>query len=662
MTQRQGRTPRRLGLAAGTLFAVGLGASLAMVRGATAAAPVSDPLRLVVTQLPIGSTAEKAVAAAGGVVPGDYGDGGRIVLVENGRMVRVLTEGFASAADPDVSFDGKRVLFAARKQAGDRWAIYEMNANGSGAREVLAGPDDLRQPIYLPTLYTLTVDPYKGTDAWEQIACVRISTSELDESGDGPRSTIDVFRVGEPDGAPARLAHPVSYGLSRAMDPAVLPDGRVLFSSRQRATLERGAAGRVALLGMNPDGTDPAVFSADEGQRVKLMPCVTADRLVVFVEGAAVGWDGAGSLAAVSLRRNLHSHRTITGPSGGLFHSPSPLAAGRVLAAMRPSDGSGTHAVVAVDLASGLTERVFDDPGRHDIQPKRIVGRPRPDSRSTPIKEGESDGKLYGLNVYLNDLPPDSLPAGSIKRLRLLEGVPDGAGDDVEGKGIPPLARRRLLGEAPVEPDGSFHVQIPANIPVQVQILDESGLALRTSGWIWARSKGQQGCIGCHEDGELAPTNRFVDALGKSAASLLLPAEKRRTVDFKHDVAPIVEARCVACHGAGQTVRLDGGLETPGPSGRFSRSYEVLLGSLTPGPKGELVGRYVHPGRARTSPLVWHLLGRNTSRPWDGPYSSAAAKAMPQPGTLADDDRRILIEWVDLGALWDASGPAGGEN
>jgi hypothetical protein len=662
MSRHVARMRRRAGSAAGVVLVAALGAAGPAKTGGTPATPRdSRPLRLVVTQLAVGSAAEKAGAAAGGLLPGHYGDGGRLVLVENGRIVRVLTEGFSSAADPDVSFDGTKILFAGRRNDADRWAIYEMSAAGSELRQVFASPDDLRHPIYLPPLYTLTTDPYKGTDRWEQIAYVRVSSSLVEEGGEGPLASIGSYRVGEPDGTPVRLGHPLSYGLSTATDPALLPDGRILFASRQRATLERGAAGRVALLGMNADGTDPALFSGDEGGRVKLMPCVTEDRLVVFVEGDTVGWDGAGSLGAVSLRRNLHSYRAVTKASDGLFHSPSALEAGRVLAAMQPTDRSGTHGIVAVDVASGRVERIFDDPTRHDIQARRLAARSRADSRSTPIKEGEADAKLYGLNVYLNDLPPGSLPLGSVARLRVLEGVADRVGQEVGAKGLPPLARRRLIGEAPVEPDGSFHVQIPAGVPVQLQILDESGLALRSSGWIWARGKAQQGCVGCHEDGELAPPNRFIDALGKPAASLVLPAEKRRTVDFKHDVAPIVESRCVACHGEGKAIRLDGGVETPGLSGRFSRSYEVLLGSLTPGPKGELVGRYVHPGRARTSPLVWHLLGRNTSRSWDGPFLGAPAVPLPRSQPLTDDEKRILIEWVDLGAMWDATDPVAGE-
>jgi len=64
----------------------------------------------------------------------------------------------------------------------------------------------------------------------------------------------------------------------------------------------------------------------------------------------------------------------------------------------------------------------------------------------------------------------------------------------------------------------------------------------------------------------------------------------------------------------------------------------------------------VHPGRARTSPLIWRLYGRNTSRPWDETYvSGQTLPTCPPAGAeqLTDDEKLTLVEWIDLGALWD---------
>ena len=81
-----------------------------------------------------------------------------------------------------------------------------------------------------------------------------------------------------------------------------------------------------------------------------------------------------------------------------------------------------------------------------------------------------------------------------------------------------------------MEPDGSFFVNVIGNIPFFIQILDEDKMVLHTMrAWTWVRSGSQRGCIGCHEDKELAPENRATQALLKAQPTFLTdPPEKRR--------------------------------------------------------------------------------------------------------------------------------------
>jgi len=68
----------------------------------------------------------------------------------------------------------------------------------------------------------------------------------------------------------------------------------------------------------------------------------------------------------------------------------------------------------------------------------------------------------------------------------------------------------------------------------------------------------------------------------------------------------------------------------------------------------------VDAGRARTSRLMWHLFGTNTSRPWDRSKTPAKAnnlKPMPPPGKgtpLNDEELRTCVQWIDLGAQYEA--------
>jgi hypothetical protein len=279
---------------------------------------------------------------------------------------------------------------------------------------------------------------------------------------------------------------------------------------------------------------------------------------------------------------------------------------------------------------------------------------------------GEPLGKFYCLDVYKTDFKDRNwMPRGTAKKVRVLEGIPARA-ESVKPKGIcvPQLARRRILGEAAIAEDGSFNVEVPANLPIELQLIDEKGMALRSCGWIWTRDHKHQGCIGCHEDGELTPTNLLAKALAEESVAAYPPPEKRPTVDFLRDVMPIVARKCVACHGKeGSPPRLDGdgtaaGAQEAGDAARqisARKIYETLLARDTPTDVRTLRWKYVDPGRARTSPLVWHVVGANTSRPWDGPAAARPASPIP-PGkseTLSANETATLIRWIDLGAAWD---------
>jgi len=431
----------------------------------------------------------------------------------------------------------------------------------------------------------------------------------------------------------------LTFNLSSDMDPFLMSDGRLLYASWQRSTLSRGTRGRIALFGVNIDGADCALFADPKGQRIKHMPCVTATGLVVFVEADCVPWDGAGRLACVEMRRPLHSYRPLTGTPDGLFHSPWALPDGRILVSRRPADGSGTHGVYVFEPYSGESRLVFDDPAYHDVQAKVIGPREAPDGRSSVVTEEDRHGKLYCLNVTISDLKRrEWMSLDIVKRLRVLEGIPVRSGEagvylpaidalpsrrpDSTVGGLPPLVPRRILGEIDLEADGSFHIEVPANTPVELQVLDADGMALRRCGWIWAKNHEPRGCIGCHEDGELTPENLLMSAFTRPSASLELPAARRRAVYFRRHVMPIIDRKCALCHGPDQAPpRLDGGLEPvvrAGAGSFFNRAYENLLAVEQADRPDEYRGKYVQPGEARTSPLVWHLFGRNTSRPWDG--------------------------------------------
>ena len=58
---------------------------------------------------------------------------------------------------------------------------------------------------------------------------------------------------------------------------------------------------------------------------------------------------------------------------------------------------------------------------------------------------------------------------------------------------------QQILGYAPVEPDGSFKLLVPADTPLALSILDAKGRALQTHlNWIQVRPGERRTCDGCH--------------------------------------------------------------------------------------------------------------------------------------------------------------------
>jgi hypothetical protein len=62
---------------------------------------------------------------------------------------------------------------------------------------------------------------------------------------------------------------------------------------------------------------------------------------------------------------------------------------------------------------------------------------------------------------------------------------------------------RMILGYAPIEPDGSVSIRVPANLPFTISILDANGRRLpqfgRHDAWMQLRPGEERHCNGCHE-------------------------------------------------------------------------------------------------------------------------------------------------------------------
>jgi hypothetical protein len=65
-----------------------------------------------------------------------------------------------------------------------------------------------------------------------------------------------------------------------------------------------------------------------------------------------------------------------------------------------------------------------------------------------------------------------------------------------------------VLGELPVQADGSFMAEVPANVPLGFETLDVDHRVLRReTPMTWVRPGENRSCIGCHEPRNRSPRN-----------------------------------------------------------------------------------------------------------------------------------------------------------
>ncbi len=610
-----------------------------------------------------------------------------------GKVTDLTGEHFAAAINPDLSYDGRRVIFSARRPGkGRRWNVYEMTVDGTGLRQITRDHGDCFDPYYLPD------------------GRILFSSNNVPFRDEYDRDRPPLLHACDADGSNVER---LSFNLSSDTHGIVMDDGRVLFNSWQHHGDHEGVAGNFSLCTVLPDGTGFNLFTgndarADRMSRTMGYPQQLADGRVVFVETAGHRMYNGGSLTAVHPRKPLTTREVLTPGivfSGhnlaGRYASPYPLPGGGMLVAYSPGRCTALLredpaedprlGLYVFDFDAGRPGRLlFDDPASQDYDPLAICERPTPPVVPRMVIPGRKTGVMFCVNAYLNDradqskyatvgrLPPAK--PGEIAGVRVTEGF---GVEDTDRRYHKPIVidmlqmsfgsgsnggnnfeQKRIVGYAPVEADGSFNIEVPADTVLSLQTLDANGMAIETQlTWTWVRPGETRMCVGCHEDREQALPNTDCLAMQRPADFVAPPPQQRRTVDFRRDIMPIIARRCSPCHD-GRKKEPAGGLDLrpgfelvfhrSGHTGRaingafFNHAYESLLQAPP-----NRVGTLVISGAAKYSPLIWRLWGRKlTFTDVRNPYKKPI-KRMPPGKPLSDEEKRLFVEWVDLGAQWD---------
>ncbi|MGO9434546.1 MAG: hypothetical protein ACLP00_09635 [Terracidiphilus sp.] len=388
-----------------------------------------------------------------------FPQGAHLLFIHEGKP-EPLINGFAATADANVSFDGKSVIFAGKKNAGDPWQIWEVALADRSARQLTSSTTDAIRPFYLPGA--------RFVYAQRTTTGFQLDSASIELSSASVAPAID------------REILPLTYTNANAIPSDVLADGRILFESG--FPLGSGAVPELFLV--YSDGSGVESYRCDHGvARWGGKQLASGD--VVFTHGS--------SLARFT--SPLAHEERISAPSAEYTGAIVETESHAWLVSTRTA--SDKHYALKLWKPGAATmQSILADSANNLVEPVLVAPRITPKRHPSGIHPWD----------YANLLALDA----RLSRDGTLKGTPVSVRvetQDADG-------HTTALGIAPVEQDGSYFVQIPGNRPIRFTLLDAHGTVLRQErGWFWARGGEQRICVGCHTGPERASENRIPEVL-----------------------------------------------------------------------------------------------------------------------------------------------------
>lgn len=385
----------------------------------------------------------------------------------------ILTIDFFSASSPDISYDGSRIIFTARKNQNDPWQIWEMDLKKLSSRQVVFLQDNCLDPVYLPG---------------DKVVFSRQIQNDSLKAG----YTLFSCNV---DGSDLRRLtfNPHTYFAS-----SVLKDGRIVAISRQIYPTVSEAGYMV----LRPDGTKAELFYDCNGGNELVSDCFeTKEGEIFFIEYDQA--TGKSRIVSIEYNRPLHS-RTLVSDSDGDFRSVLQISDGGFIVAGKIG-ADKNFALYEYDVKSRRTgKKLYESIDKDIIDALLVQAYERPRKLPSEVDPGVRTGLLLCQNINVTGMQsPEtgfSLPLA----------------DRIEVLGID-----SSLGVVNVENDGSFYLKIAADMPFRIRTLDSKGSTVNgPGGWYYLRPNERRGCIGCHEDREIVPANRYAVAVSKNPVSV----------------------------------------------------------------------------------------------------------------------------------------------
>ncbi|HSC65454.1 MAG TPA: hypothetical protein VLD35_17565 [Caldimonas sp.] len=536
-----------------------------------------------------------------------------------------FTQGRGDVQNPEVSYDGKKIVFAMNCPADNTskigsvpactgaWNIWEYDmtvgglTGGTFRRLTATGNDDV-EPTYLPAGrgYVFTSNrqtkssvnqalgkSYKARDEYERETVFNLHTMDADggnvtqisfnqshdrspsvrQNGDimfsrwdhvGGRNHFKVFRA-KPDGTDMFIlfgAHSQgnSYLHPRDMDPKgkyagfiasdLMPlsgtheGGGLMFidaanfseentpatpgvtgsgisqATSQKLDIGRGLSqyGRVTTPYPLWDGTDRVLVSYTPCEVTRagaVVSCATLtaaekdrlsmERLNEEVAADEIQTNVNPSYAIYMFDPNAQTFLIVAAPPPGMMNT-HPVA---IQPRTEPNASLPTNvdaALAAQNLGLLEVRSVYDTDGLGRMGTGALTAADAPAGCTTQIPmtasadPADTRSQVADL-VKMKDPANAAYGCSPARFIRAVRAIPPGAGMTGmrQAIGETEFEMQQILGYAPIEPDGSFKLTVPADTPIGLAVVNDKGEAFQThTNWIQVRPGERRTCDGCH--------------------------------------------------------------------------------------------------------------------------------------------------------------------
>jgi hypothetical protein len=485
-----------------------------------------------------------------------------------GTHATLLSDAFGVIRDPCLSYDATKVAFAWSKD-NNGYHLYEIDIAGKAATQLTHNTLGLTvsdfEPCYLPN----------GDIVFNSSRC-------FGQVADDFNITSNLFLMN----GKGKYLRRIGYDQVHTTYPTMMSNGKVLYSRWEYN--DRNVSTVYGLFTMNLDGTRQMEYF---GNQTSLPATLPQAREIPGTDGKVMATTGGrrgmycGDLCIVdpNLGRNGKAACQLIAPkrvwpsdtqsstgvpvSAKLFQNPYPLDAKWFLVSYR-ADTASKFRIYLMNVDKEM-ELIAWDTDMSVSQPIPLVPRQVPTITAYQADYTKTSGEVTMTTAYYGTGTGPAVKPNTIKKIRVIAleyRIYPWFGNVGSSEYIcTPVARfggtresKRIVGEMPVESDGSAAFFVPARTPVYFQVIDTNGCAIQSMrSWVTLQPGERFPCYGCHEDKNTAPP-----AFPNPIAILPKPLEpffdiKNDYLHYPEHIQPILDKRCVSCHGDSSQSGLD---------------------------------------------------------------------------------------------------------